>query len=414
MKNYLKITLLSLSSLLNLDLNYFIKGGIWSSLPMVTSTIGGLFLSIIFARNWPTDVFGQYSFLITVVSFVGLTALPGLSQVITQEIAKNKDGVYLDALKMSLKWSLIGTFILFLGFIYFIVRQNPNLAIAFLVTSFAFPLTYGLNLFPSFFLGKKDFRNLSLFTIIAQTLPIGFTILALFKFPSLYYVALFSFWSSGLINLILTLISLRFVKNKKSDKPSIHFGKKLSFANIISSISDYLDRFLVPLLLGFDSNAIYAFATLLPLQIHNFYKIFLTLAQPKIATLPENRIKKDVTKKAIQLETLIIISVILYILVAPILFKFLYPAYKDSATFYSQLFSLSLLYFPSNLYGIASIRARNSKSIYLSNSVFALATILPMIVLIPLFGITGAIISKILTRITLTFFSYYIFSKLFH
>ncbi len=52
-----------LSVLVGLDLPYFVKGGFWLFFSLVASTLGGIFLSSLFARTWPKDVYGQYAFL---------------------------------------------------------------------------------------------------------------------------------------------------------------------------------------------------------------------------------------------------------------------------------------------------------------------------------------------------------------
>lgn len=88
-----------LSSLLGLDLDYFIKGGFWLSLSTFLSLIGGVFLSVLFVRIWPKDVYGQFSFLMLALGFMSLTALPGMGRALTQAVAGRQRRTYKVAVK---------------------------------------------------------------------------------------------------------------------------------------------------------------------------------------------------------------------------------------------------------------------------------------------------------------------------
>lgn len=401
-----------LSNILGLDLNYFIKGGFWIALSLVATTVGGIMLSSLFSRIWPPDVYGQFSFLMSVLAFMSFTTVPGLTPMVVQEVAKGNDGIYKEAVRVALRWSLLGMSLLIVGAIYFDLRSNPSLGLAMFVSALAFPLNACLNFYQPFLNGKKDFKNWALYSFIAQYASIVATGIALWQFPSLVMVALFSAWSTAIINLILTFYSFRKVKNKRFDKKAISFGLNLSIGNLITTVPDYLDRFLIPVYLGFTANAVYAFAILIPSQIHNFFKIFLTLGQPKIAAISKTQLKKTLYKKVFQLEILVLAIVILYLVSAPFIFDILYPSYKNSAVFFSQLFSLSLLYYPTNLLGIANIHIKSTKSLYFGSIAQFVATTLPLIILLPVLGLLGVVFAKIISRIVMIFFQIYMFRKL--
>ncbi len=401
-----------LSSTFGLDLNYFIKGGAWLTFSAVATALGGIILSTLFARLWPPDVFGQFSFLTAALGFMSLTVLPGMSQAITQASAENKDGTYPATIKILTRWSTLGTVLLIGGSLYFYFRENSNLAAATFVSALAFPISSIFSLYNAYLSGKKKFKNVAIFTVIAQFSSIGATALALLFFPSLFAVALLSFWSTAIVNAILTFVTLRKVENEKVDKKLLDFGKHLSFSQIFPIGAEYFDRFLIPILLGFSANAVYAFAIIIPMQIHNFLKIFINLAQPKITEIGDKNLQKDLIKKCLQLELLILGIVLAYIFFAPFIFDLLYPGYKKSALLISQIFSLSLLYFPSNLFGLALVKKRSAKSIYMSNSGYALISIFSLLVLVPTLGILGAVIAKIIARFSSAIMQIYLFKRL--
>lgn len=397
-KNFVNSKIESFSNYLGLDLAYFVGGGFWLMLSMVIVTIGGIFLSALFARQLTSDVFGQYSFLMSILGLVSLTALPGMSQAVIQAAAEKKDGVYKRAIGKVVVWSTIGTLALICGSIYFYLANNQNLSLAFLVSAIAFPLSAGFNLYNPFLAGKKRFRKVAIYTTIAQFASISATALALWQFPSLVLVALFSSWSTALVNVILTIISFGEVGNDNHDDSIMNLGLHLSLSQIFTIGADYLDRFMVPLLLGFTNNAIYAFAILIPMQIHGFLKTFTSLGQPKVVEISSKNIKGGLVMKSLQLELVIGAVVIAYILAAPLIFKILYPSYQGPAIGLSQIFSLSLLYYPGNLLSLLFLRERRAKAIHQTNIIYGLTTVVALVILVPAFGLLGAVFAKVISR----------------
>jgi len=401
----------NLSSIAGLDLDYFLKGGAWLTFSTLISAVGGIILSSLFARIWPADVYGQFSFLTAALSFMSLTVLPGMAQAVTQASSEGKDGTYKASIKILSRWAFFGTALLLVGSLYFYFRQNPNLAAATFVSALAFPITSVFSLYNAYLSGKKEFKYVAVFGLIAQLSSIGATAFGLLFFPSLFAVALLSSWSTAIFNTILTFVTLRKIKNEKIDKNILEFGKHLSFSQMFPIGSEYLDRFIIPLLLGFTANAVYTFAILIPMQIHSFLKIFINLAQPKITEISDKNLQKDLTRKTIQFELLILGVVLAYIFLAPFIFDLLYPTYKKSALLISQIFSLSLLYFPGNLFGLGLIKKRDKKSIYMDNAGYALINILSLLVLVPTLGILGAALSKIISRFCHAFLQIYLFKS---
>lgn len=401
----------SLSSYLSLDVNYFVGGGFWLVAGNFLTLAGGIFISALFARLLTKDVFGQYSFLMSLIGIASVLALPGMSQAVTQASSEGKDGVFKRACKMVALWSLVGVVFLIIISFYFYLNGGKNLAVAILLSALFFPITSGTGLYNSFLAGKKLFRKVAIFSSVSQIVSILATAIALLYWPNLIIVSFFSAWSTAIVNLILTLLVFKEVQNDVSDKNTIKMGFHLSFSQFFTISGDYIDKLLIPLFLGFTNNAIYAFAILIPMQMHAFLKIFTTLGQPKVARIDDKQIGRDLVKKSFQLEFLILIMVLAYIFSSPYLFAILYPSYSDSALSLSQVFSLSLLYFPSNLFGLGLVKKRDSSSIYAVNISYFVMTVLSLIAFVPALGLWGAVISKVIVRFAQAFVQFYLFKK---
>lgn len=387
-----------LSTTLGLDLPYFLSGGFWTFLSLTLTSVGGIFLSSLFARLWPKDVYGQYSFLVSAISFLSIFALPGMSQALIQGLAEGKEGVYKQSTKVVFKWSLVGAILLIAGSIYFFLRSNPNLAFATLLAALAFPFTSASVLYHAFNVGKRRFRRDALFTTSSQLFTILATAFALWKLPHLITVTLFATWSTAAINVLFALVTIKNIKDDRKDSGLVSLGYNLSFSQLFTISADYFDKFFVPLMLGFSNNAIFSFSILIPAYIHSLLKSATSLFQPKIATLSKKGLKKDLIFKALQMEIPLIIVVLVYILSAPKIFEYLYPAYRESAVVLSQIYSLSLLYYPGNLFSLSFIRFRLTKEILKTNIFYAVATVLSLVILVPLFGLMGAILARIVSR----------------
>src|SRR3989344_5822375 len=349
-KDFIDSKIQKFSNLVGLDLPYFIGGGFWLSLSTFLSVFAGLFLSALFARIWPKDVYGQFSFLMSAIGFLGIFALSGMTEAVFQGSIENKDGIYRNALKKVIIGSFVAAFILILGSIYFYLRENPNLAYSVLFASIAFPFSSLGGLAVAFYNGKRNFRTASFISISANLFSVIATAVSLYWFRSLVIVTLFSTWSTAIINISFVVKTLKDAKNQKSDEKLIKYGFFMSFTNFIWLGLDYADRFFIPLFLGFERNAVYAFAIIIPMQIQNFFKMFVTLGQSKVTAIEVRSLKKALIKKSLYLEFLILIIVILYIFASPHIYRVLYPDYEESI-FLSQLFAFSLLYYPSNLFG---------------------------------------------------------------
>lgn len=400
-----------LSSYLSLDLNYFVGGGFWLIVANSLSIVGGIFLSSLFARIWPKETYGQFSFLMSLLGIASILALPGMSQAVTQAASEGKDGVFKKASRAVALWSLVGVVFLTIIAFYFYLNASSALATAILLSALLFPVISGASLYNSFLAGKKLFKKVAILGFVAQVVSILATAFALLYWPDLVVVSFFSTGSTAIVNFVLTLLALKEAKNDLLDENLLKMGIHLSFSQFFTISADYLDKLFIPVFLGFTNNAIYAFAILIPMQIHAFLKIFTTLGQPKVARIDEKQLGRDLTQKSLQLELLILILVAAYILVSPYVFAALYPAYMESALQLSQVFSLSLLYFPSNLFGLGLIKKRDSASIYKLNISYLALTAISLLVLVPAFGLWGAVISKVVVRFIQGFIQFYLFKK---
>lgn len=92
-----------------------------------------------------------------------------------------------------------------------------------------------------------------------------------------------------------------------------------------------------------------------------------------------------------------VIIVITYFITAPYIYTVFFPQYTESI-FYSQIFALTLLFFPQKFIGTVFQAHAHTKALYISSTIVPIVRIILMLALIPPFGIMGALVAEICAR----------------
>jgi O-antigen/teichoic acid export membrane protein len=103
-----------------------------------------------------------------------------------------------------------------------------------------------------------------------------------------------------------------------------------------------------------------------------------------------------------------------YIILIPYLFKIFFPKYLGSI-FFSRLFGINIMFMPINsllsAIGSATLIYTPKKWVYQGNAIPQIILIISLLTLTPIFGINGAIISKIIFSLTAAIISLYFWKK---
>lgn len=396
-KERLKEILERVGDYLQLDLMYFIKGGFYLSSVNVISVICGLFLSMAFSRFVPKETFGQYTFILSVMSVLSIFALPGMGTAIIQAVARGYDGTFVRGLKERVKWSMLGNVLILMISAYYFAIGNVLLASSFLIALVFFSLYYIRGTYSFFLHGKKMFRTYAKYMNIFYICSITLLIPVIYFFKDLWIILFAQLFIYSLIEGYFLIKTLRSVKSTRLDKESITYGKHLSIMNALPTTALHLDKILIATFLSFEELAVYAFAILLPEQIKSLIKNVATLALPKLSIMDNRIAKKTVTKRFIQFMILNVPIVVAYILLAPSIYLSLFPQYLESVS-YSQLFMISAIPFPLILITTLFQSKKRVKELYTFNTLMPVFQIIALVILTPLYGLFGVVIARIATR----------------
>lgn len=172
----------------------------------------------------------------------------------------------------------------------------------------------------------------------------------------------------------------------------------MSFIRTISDIANQADKVLVWTFLGAVPLAAYTLAQFPVTHIQSIFKVLRWLTFPKINTASFDKLQQILPHKArIFLIGNIGIAAI-YILIAPIVFALLFPTYHESVLI-SQFLILTILASPRTLYWQALVAHDKKREMYIVSFSQNIVKLILLFILLPLYGIWGAIGALLLTHI---------------
>lgn len=394
------------------DMVYLATGGFWLILGQILSSASSFLLAIAFANLLPKETYGNYKYILSLVGMLSILTLPGINTAVVRSIAKGYEGSFFPALKTKIKWGAIGSLAgLSVAIYYFIVPQY-ELAISMLIVSAFIPFTEGLVLYQSFLNGRKMVKILTKYITSVKIVSLIALVVSIYISDNLYIILIAFFLPITLMRLFFILkIKNNFSLNNKTDGNTVKYGKSLSWINVISIIGGQIDKVLIFNYLGAMELAVYSLAIAPLEQIKSLFKNITVLTLPKFSEQSVKNInKKAILSKIAKLSILIILITIIYIILAPFVFKIVFPKYPE-AVFYSQIFSISLI--SISLFIIISFfeSQKMTKEIYTFNILSNIIMIATLFIFVFYFGLLGAIIARVISRFINLFISIFLFKK---
>jgi O-antigen/teichoic acid export membrane protein len=306
-------------------------------------------------------------------------------------VARGYDGALKAGFWETLKWSL-GMAIIALGAgVYYYLQGNIMLTIAMLMIAIAQPILKSSELYQYFLEGKKDFKTRSIYLSIWEGIEVILLVGSLLVTENILIILAVFFLTNSIPPLFFYFRTLdRFKPSPKTDPKTSAYGKHLSLMRVLSKIAIHLDKILVFHFLGAAQLAIYAFATLPIEKLQSSRSIIGTLALPKFSDTNIPTLKKTLPRKTWLFFVVCLAVVVSFIFAAPYIYELIFPQYLESVK-YAQIYSLSILFFPAILYGKTLTAHARTRELYISNVGTNIIKIISLLILLPMYGIWGAI-----------------------
>src|SRR6056297_649361 len=393
------------------DMIYLAKGGFWLNLGKIINSIASLGLAVAFANLLPAETYGTFRFIISFVPILSIPTLKGMNQAIVRAVSQGNEGTFYPALKTKIRWGAwgaVGTLVLAL---YYFYNQNNTLGISFLMMAAFIPFINTLNVWMQYLNGKRKFKILTQYKNFLKISVVSIIIFVLFFSKNIFIILLTHLTANLLIETILLLIILKkYPPNEKKDPASIGYGKHLSLMGILGTVATRIDMILLFHYLGPTQLAIYTFSLKPIEELKKPLSSLKELTMPKLSQRDIGQLKKSLPPRMIKLFLFLIPVVILYFFIAPQFYKFLFPQYTESII-YSQVFALTIFFFPGSFMAQTMDAHAKKKQLYILRTVIPTFKIILFFILLPIYGIWGAIITTLITGSIGFFFSLFLFIK---
>src|SRR3989344_693692 len=378
------------------DMVYLASGGFWLMLGYAGQMLMGLALAVVLASLLPKSAYGTYQFVIAVCAIIGGLTLSGMGTALMRSIARGSQGTLSYAFRTQLVWS--SGIILGGGGLaaYYFINGNIGLATAFLVCGALMPFLSGFSLYRPYLEGKKLFRESTTLGLWRRPLPVIAVVTAVF-FTQDPIILVITYFASHTVSmgLLYWIVSKKYPEPASPNPELLNYSKHLSVMGIMNIITNNIDKMLVFHYLGAAPVAAYALAQLPLMQLHKMFGLIGSLIFPKFAQRDFGILRKTLFHKTLVFSLATTATVAVYIITAPYIFKLLFPAYPE-AILLSQVLILALLVKPATLYSqVFAAHGLKNVQHFLQYST-ALLKIALLIVLLPIYGLWGAVWSTLI------------------
>ncbi len=377
------------------DMVDLVHGSFWVTLAQGLVFIASFVLVWVCANFFTPEAYGEYRFLTTIVALLSLASLPGMTTAIVRAVARGHSGVIPEVVSMRVRWGLWATLAASIGAGYYFLQGNIELGLSFLCIALLVPFYQSYAVTNFYHNGRKDYKNYTLFTTIRRSTIVVATILAIVLTQNVFATLVVYLATTAAINYILYRYTIfRFPLSGTTDAETIAYGKKLSLMSILSAASSQLDKVALWYFAGPAPVAIYSIATAAPKEIASAFGNVGVLALPKMASRDKRQLRQSLLRKTFIYFMAAVPLTVVYIYSAPFLFYAFLPQYVDYV-FYSQLSSALILLTPLILLTQYFSATMHTKAMFTMQFVLPAVLIGLYALLIPPFGVVGAVLALI-------------------
>ena len=385
-----------------------IKGFLNLSSVRGTQMLLGLVTTYFLARALTVEQYGEYQFVLTIIGLLTIFTLTEFKNTVMQSVARGYTGSYRKILIYPFLGSLAGSLILLLlAFWQGFHIGHKDLMACFFIASAAFPFMHGLTLWKAFRIGEKNFAGLAKMEIATGILTTA-AIVSITQFYGGQYIGvILAFMGFPALANLFMLYRLRGLLRDETpaEEGIIEHGGKSSLYSAVSVASNYADKLLLFFFLSPTALALFAVGDRLSGLLKTSAADISSALAPKFAETRSYTRKLDRIMKIFCILFGCLMVAFAFTLL-PWAIRLLYgPAFAEAIPYAQALVcsaaigNLATLQFR---YIRSKLDTENFRKITVYTSLFR---VLISAILIPLMGLTGAVISAFAYRISLSFYT---------
>ncbi len=380
----------------NTDLRYIMHGGFWLSVGNVAASLTAFVSSVAFAYLVPQHTFGVYQYVLAMFGLLAVITLPKVNEAMLRAVARGFEGEFMKTVQVRMRWGVLAGLAGLAVAIYYFARGNTQLGSAFLIVAAFVPFCDPLGTFSDYLKARRLFREASIIKVVTRIFVLVAMLSVIYVTQELVYIVIAYFILYALVRIVPHFVTLRlYPPNTLADEDTIRYGKSLSLLSVFRAGIAQLDKILVFQYLGAVELAMYFFATAPVGHIQNALAALADLAFPKFSENDAEATKRALMRKILRLTLLVLVPVVaIYILLVPHVFTIAFPGYGDAIPL-TQMFALSLLFFPSMLLSTALVAHKRERALWVSRTIAPFIRLAILIPSVHFFGLEGMVLGVV-------------------
>lgn len=400
---WLAPTLTAIGKKFGIDAHYFAKNSALVIVGHFVSVLRGIVTGYFVARFFSQEIYGEYQFILSILGMMSLFTFPGLAQSITRAWSRDDAFSLKKITKYQFNVCLVGSIIL-LGVIPFLqYYDRQELWPLFLAGALLFPLPPIATVhFGGATIGRARFDTILKANILWSTLIIIATLGIIFFHQSALLMLIATMAVSSVVHLVLVHWYCRGSllpqeeEGDKNTKAIIRYGWQLTVSTLPVNLVWYIDKLMISQMFGLNQLAAFSVALLIPEQVKTFAKQLLPVSFSRQAKGDDSRQRRRKLTKAVLAGTAVFaVGIALYIALAPWLMPLLFPNYEaDQIVFLTSVAAVTLIVTPGTLFAQYLEAQGMIREIQWSHWTAAALFGVALVVLIPMYGLLGAVLAR--------------------
>jgi O-antigen/teichoic acid export membrane protein len=400
-----------LQQLLRIDVRSTLRSGSWLSLNYGVQIGVGVITTVALANLLSKESLGTYQYIIAVAGVLSIFTLTGLGTAITRGVALGHEGLLRSSVWLKLKWSIGIVLTSAAVAAYYLYNGNFELGLAFLIVGACAPFIESFKLYENYLHGKEAFRDTVLLGAWRKPLPLLATVATAWFYPE-PLALITAYFLSNAISLALVYFSVikKYNPPSESHAETVTYSKHLSVIRSIGIASSHFDKLLLWHFLGPVAVASFTIAQLAVRYSGVFLNTLSALALPRFSKRDLPTLQRTLPRKVALLTVGMLFAAISYAALAPFFFPILFPQYPESIIL-SQVLALAFFLIPRSLYTQALSAHRQTKAQYILSIATPITHISLLIILIPMYGLWGAVYAQLSAGFSIAVLTYILFKR---
>jgi O-antigen/teichoic acid export membrane protein len=355
------------------------------------------------ARSMGKNEFGEYNMVLNAVGILTIFTLSGFNNSLMQAVARGYEGTFRAGVPLAFACSFIGSAILVGMSAYYFVVGQTQMGWSLLVAALLFPFAHGLVQWKSLVTGRARFDQLLVHDGASSILTYGLIILSVHWYPGDYVVAItLTMFVPALYNVGLTLLNLRTIPREAPvEHQNLRYGLKTTLYSGFGAIGSNVDRVLLFFLLSPAALAIFVAASRIPDLLSGTIQDISAVLAPRLSKHAAYTKRLDRIFSVLSLAYGAAIVVFAFSALPKAVTLLFGDNYAEAIPYAQALACAVAMGNLANLrfrYIRSKIDARGFRDITLVSSIVRL---LAFLVLVPPFGLLGAVVATFVYRLAL-------------